>query len=200
MRAPWPSESVTDRVLNATGREHAPADLNAAALRADLRECRISFLLKRSSSAAYQSSHRAAASQIIKHGKGLREALTANALLLRELQFAIAPSPGDEHFFSVLTDVIDAAERILREDAKSSPSGGQKEYLVTLLIPIYERHFCQAASCAHADDGTTPTGPFVQFVEAVASRMENKLHVSPHTVESALKAFRRHATDDGAAG
>jgi hypothetical protein len=187
-RALWPSAAAITRVLDATGRQHIPADLDIAELRADLNQCRAGILAKQIDTAEFRGSYKKAAAETIKHALGLRSLLqrSGNGLFDRQLRFAL--DPGDhEYAIALLETIALAADKIASQpiDMIDTP-GGPKYYLVRLLAPIYERHFKRSAG---------REGPFSRFGEAVSAEMGRSIRVSHHTIRKSLAA--QHRGDGG---
>lgn len=182
-RALWPSETAITRVLDVTGQQFVPADLNVSALRADLNQCRVDLLAKQIDNAAYRASYKKAAAETIKHARALRQLLASSGNRLFDLQLFGVFNIGDrDHLFAVLGTVIRETKKIASQgiDVVDTPSGS-KDHLVRLLGAIYKRHFKRPPGRSH-DSG----GPFPRFVEAVSKEMGRSIRVSRHTVHKTL--------------
>jgi hypothetical protein len=192
----WPSEVATARILDDTGRKLVPVDFDIAALRADLYRCLGDFLAKKIDTAEFRESHKKAAAETIEHARKLRQLMASSGNRLFDLQLSGAFELGDrDHVFAVLGTVIRETKKIASQgidvvlvDAVHDARSGHKDYLVRLLVPIYERHFKQPAR-----RGNEGSAPFPRFVEAVSAAMgQNEIFkVSRHTTRKSLAASTR---------
>jgi hypothetical protein len=187
-RALWPSEAAIIRVLDVTDRQLVPADLDIAALRADLNQCRMGFLAKQIDTAEFSSSYKKAATETIKHARALRQLMASSGNRLFDLRlFGVFDEGVYNHLFAVLGTVISETKKIASRgiDVVHDSPSGRKDYLVRLLVPIYERHFKRPAG---------REGPFSRFVEAVSVEMGRSTRVSRHTTRKSLSTARRGKT------
>lgn len=184
----WPSVAETARILDDTGREIIPAGFDIEALRADLYRCRLSIIEKKIDTAGYRKSHKKAATNATKQARALIALLKSSGNGLFDRQLWSALDPGDHENAGVLLDrIAREAERIGHEGIDAVPAqSGAKDYVVEVLVPIYEQHFKRTAGTAA--DGS---GPFSRFVYSVSERMGRSIRVSHHTVHKSLATKRR---------
>jgi len=181
-RGLWPSKAATERIISATGIDF-PAGQDTAELCEDLYECRIPILNKQISKAGYLKGQIQKAKASFKNASELMEVITSDGLFHQHLRRAL--DPGD---YEAAVDSLIRVKRISDDflktnNNKTADDGGTKEYLVKLLVPIYEKHFKRRAGRRRDD-----SGPFQRFVEAVSNEMGDSLRTSPHTV---YKAFSK---------
>jgi hypothetical protein len=186
----WPSEPAIARVLDATGRQFVSADLDIAALRADLCQCRDAVFGKQIDTAGYRRGYKKAAAKTIKAARTLRALLKSSGNGFFDWQLRAALAPGGDHAnaIALLETIEREAEKVASQgiDVVLDAPGGPKDYLVRLLEPIYERHFKRPPGRSHDS-----SGPFPRFVEAISGEMGRSIRVSRYTVHKSLTTQRR---------